>query len=169
MNHSENELDSVKGALDELFILAGRYRSSSQFSELIKFLSTFKNYSIFNAALVHIQMQGAKYVLPAKQWDQKYGRHPIPNAQPLVMLRPGGPVMFCFDVSQTQGRPLPPGIENPFQVQGNLPYSAYQLIIFNSKQDGIAPIILLVLASLWIKIRQCFWRAEKYHYSQKLP
>ena len=134
---NDDDLDSVKGALDELFLLAGRYRSSAQFSELIKFLSTFKNYSIFNAMLVNIQMQGARYVLPAKQWKQKYGRYPIPEAQPLIMLRPGGPVMFCFDVSQTQGIPLPPEIENPFQVQGNLPEGAYQLIIFNSKQEGI--------------------------------
>lgn len=134
---NKNEVVTTKGILDELFQHASRYRSSVEFSDLIKFLSTFKNYSIFNAMLVHIQMRGAKYVLPAKQWDQKYGRHPVPDAQPLVMLRPGGPVMFCFDVSQTQGRPLPPGIENPFQVQGNLPEGAYQLIILNSKQDGI--------------------------------
>jgi len=134
---NDDHLDSVKGALDELFLLAGRYRSSSKFFELINFLSTFKKYSIFNAMLVHIQMQGAKYVLPAKQWDQKYGRYPTPDAQPLVMLRPGGPVMFCFDVSQTQGRPLPPQIENPFQVQGTLSDGVYQLTILNSKQDGI--------------------------------
>lgn len=134
---SKNEVDAAKGILDELFLHASKYRSSAEFSELIKFLSTFKNYSIFNAMLVHIQMQGAKYVLPAKQWDQKYGRYPTSNAQPLVMLRPGGPVMFCFDVSQTQGRPLPSGIENPFQVQGHLPDGVYQLITFNSKQDGI--------------------------------
>lgn len=134
---SENEVDVTKGILDDLFLHASKYRSSVEFSKLIKFLSTFKNYSIFNAMLVHIQMQGAKYVLPAKQWDQKYGRYPTPNAQPLVMLRPGGPVMFCFDVSQTQGRPLPSGIENPFQVKGHLPDGVYQLITFNSKQDGI--------------------------------
>jgi hypothetical protein len=133
----KNEIDETKGVLDELFLLAGRYRSSDQFSELIKFLSSFKNYSIFNAMLVNIQMRGARYVLPAKQWEQKYGRYPIPDAQPLVMLRPGGPVMFCFDVSQTQGRPLPPEIESPFQVQGNLPEGAYKLITLNSKQDGI--------------------------------
>ena len=137
LSMSKNEIDETKGILDELFLLAGRYRSSDQFSELIKFLSAFKNYSIFNAMLVNIQMRGARYVLPAKQWDRKYGRYPIPDAQPLVMLRPGGPVMFCFDVSQTEGRPLPPEIESPFQVQGNLPEGTYKLITLNSKQDGI--------------------------------
>lgn len=134
---NRNEVDANKDVLDELFILAGRYKSSDQFSELIKFLSTFKNYSIFNAMLVNIQMPGAKYVLPAKQWKQKYDRFPTPDAQPLIMLRPGGPVMFCFDVSQTQGRPLPLEIENPFHVQGILPKGAYPLIILNAMHEGI--------------------------------
>jgi hypothetical protein len=131
------DLESVQGALDELFLLAGKYRTSAEFSELLQFLSTFKYYSIFNAILVNTQMQGAKYVLPAKQWKQKYGRIPTSNAQPLVMLRPKGPVMFCFDVSQTTGKELPPEIENPFQVQGDLRDETYNLIIFNAKQDGI--------------------------------
>jgi len=131
------EQEPTKGVLDELFLLARQFKNSTKFNELIKFVGSFKNYSAFNAALVFIQMNGARYVLPAKQWKEKYKRFPISGAQPLVMLKPMGPVMFGFDVSQTEGKPLPDKIENPFEVNGTLEDGAYEKLIMNSNLDGI--------------------------------
>jgi hypothetical protein len=74
------DLASVRGALDELFLLARHYRSSEKFLELLRFVASFRRYSAFNAMLVHIQMPGAKYVLPAKRWIDEYGRTPKPDA-----------------------------------------------------------------------------------------
>jgi hypothetical protein len=131
------DLDSVRGALDELFLLARQYRRSDKYLELLRFVASFRRYSAFNAMLVHIQMPGAKYVLPAKRWMKKYKRQPVRNAQPLIMLQPMSPVMFGFDVSQTEGRELPPGFENPFEVSGRLKKEEWNMMVDNAKRDGV--------------------------------
>jgi hypothetical protein len=82
-------------------------------------------------------MPGAKYVLPAKKWIKSYGRLPIPNAQPLIMLQPMSPIMFGYDVSQTRGRALPEGFDNPFKTNGLLEKDEYEMTIDNAKRDGI--------------------------------
>jgi hypothetical protein len=45
--------------------------------------------------------------------------------------------MFGFDVSQTEGRPLPPRVENPFQPEGRIKDSEFQLTIGNAGRDGV--------------------------------
>jgi hypothetical protein len=131
------DIESARGALDELFLLARHYRQSEKFLELIRFVAKFRRYSAFNAMLVYIQMPGARYVLPAKRWHQEYGRLPGPNAQPLVMLQPMSPVMFGFDVSQTDGKPLPAGFEDPFQFDGKLAPGELDMTIDNARRDGV--------------------------------
>lgn len=108
--------DVIRHALDELVNLAFQYKSSKSCQELIRFVGRFRFYSPYNAMLVHIQMPGAQFVAPAHRWIREYGRRIKPNAHPLVILRPRGPVMFVFDVGDTEpgpeAHPLPPEVEN---------------------------------------------------------
>jgi hypothetical protein len=131
------DLEAARGALDELFFLARQYKSSQRFIELLEFVSRFKRYSMFNAVLVHTQMPGARYVLTPRRWAQEFSRRPKKNAQPLVMLQPMGPVMFGIDVSQTEGRPLPEGFENPFAVEGALRREEFDRTVSNTRRDGV--------------------------------
>ena len=87
----ELDLEQAFGALDELFLLARHYRNSEKFKDLLKFVSSFRQYSTFNAMMVHIQMPGAVYVLPAKRWLIQFGRQPMVDAQPLILLQPMPP------------------------------------------------------------------------------
>ncbi len=56
-----------------------------------------------------------------------------------------GPVMFVFDVSETEAipgakkvKPLPPEIDKPFEVlNGQLLNNELELVIENAKRDGI--------------------------------
>lgn len=137
ISSDELDLEAAKTALDELFFLAKHYRSSEKFMELLRFVAKFREYSAFNAMLVHIQMPGAKYVLPAKRWLKEYGRRPVPDAQPLVMLQPMSPVMFGFDVSQTEGAKLPSSFANPFETYGDIRTDEMRLTIENATRDGI--------------------------------
>jgi hypothetical protein len=131
------DLEAIRGTLDELFLLARRYRRSEKFRELLKFVASFRRYSAFNAMLVHIQMPGARYVLPAKRWIKEYGRRPVADAQPLVMLQPMSPIMFGFDVAQTEGRALPDDFDNPFKTRGRLEQGEFDMTIDNAKRDGV--------------------------------
>ena len=77
-------------ALDELFTDAERYRSADEYMSLMAFIRRFRQYSAFNAMLVHTQMAGARFVAPASRWRQVYGRRIRVEARPLVILQEGG-------------------------------------------------------------------------------
>ena len=97
-----------KRVLDELFCFARQYRTSKSYDGLLKFVASFRLYAPYNAMLVRAQMPGAVFVAPAHRWSRHYGRTIKVNARPLVILQPMGPVMFVFDVSDTEaGRGLP--------------------------------------------------------------
>ena len=135
------ERDATKRALDELFSLASKYRTSKAYRELVEFIVRFRSYSPFNAMLVYLQMQGAQFVAPASRWLRTYRRHIKPDARPLIILQPMGPVMFVFDVSETEpakdAPPLPPEVEKPFAVRNGHIGKDLELFIDNAKRDGI--------------------------------
>jgi len=135
------EMEATTRALDELFSQVKQYKSSKSYEELIRFVSRFPFYSPYNAMLVHLQMSGAKFVAPAHRWISDYGRFIKPNARPLVILQPMGPVMFVFDVSETEpgpdAKPLPPEVEKPFEARGGKVGYSLEQTIDNAKRDGI--------------------------------
>lgn len=133
--------ESTKRALDELFTGTRQYRSSQAFSNLLKFVSRFRFYSPYNSMLLHVQMPGAQYVAPAHRWLRDYDRSIKPTARPLVILQPMGPVMFVFDVSDTEpGKkniPLPPEVSHPFETSKGHVTMELDRTIENAKRDGI--------------------------------
>lgn len=131
------ESDAGKRALDELFSLTRRYRTGEHYHELMQFVGRFREYSPFNAMLVHVQKPGSRFVAPPSRWKIKYGRTIKPGAQPLVILRPMGPVMFVFDVSDTEGEPLPDRVIDPFRVHCGRVGSELQKTEDNACRDGI--------------------------------
>jgi hypothetical protein len=133
--------DAAKRALDDLFANTLRYKTSQSYHELMQFASRFRFYSPFNAMLVHVQMKGAKFVAPAHRWVNKYRRNIKPGARPLVILQPMGPVMFVFDVADTEPRPnappLPREVENPFEVLKGRVGDELRRTVQNAVRDGI--------------------------------
>ena len=136
------ERDTARQSLDELFTLARRYRSSEAYKELLDFIANFRFYAPFNAMLVHIQKPGAKYVATPYRWLSDYHRRIKAEAQPLVILQPMGPVMFVFDVSDTEPEkdapPLPANVERPFDVRQGHEKGELGITINNAKRDGIS-------------------------------
>lgn len=132
---------ATKRVLDELFCFARQYRSSKSYDGLLKFIAGFRSYAPYNAMLVQVQMQGARFVAPAHRWSLQYGRTVKVNARPLVILQPMGPVMFVFNVSDTEAgndsKPLPPEVENPFEVRGGKIGDQVDWTVENAKRDGI--------------------------------
>ena len=131
----------TRRALDELFSMTRRYRSSESYWQLLQFIARFHFYSPYNAMLVHIQMPGSTYVAPAHRWLRDFRRTIRPDARPLLILQPMGPVMFVFDVVDTvpakDALPLPRGVEKPFEVvRGQVGYKL-DMTIENAKRDGI--------------------------------
>jgi hypothetical protein len=94
--------------LDKLFYEIGTYKKTSEFKELLEFVKKFPNIAPYNAMLLHIQKPGSTYVASAAEWNNRFERYIKPEARPLVLLRPFGPVAFVFDLSDTYGsKPFP--------------------------------------------------------------
>jgi hypothetical protein len=117
---AEKWFEQSNSALDELFNATIRYRSSQAYMDLIDFISRFRFYSPFNALLIHVQRPGARFVATPSKWGKDYGRTININANPIVILQPKGPVMFVFDVADTEPGPnarrLPRQVEKPFEA-----------------------------------------------------
>lgn len=135
------ERNFAQRALDELFSLASQYKSSQAYRELLDFVARFRFYSPFNAMLVHVQMAGATFVAPSHRWLSDYGRRIKAGARPLVILQPMGPVMFVFDVSDTEPEkdapPLPRDVVQPFEVMKGKVGNELTKTMENAKRDGV--------------------------------
>ena len=134
--------ESSRRALDELFSVARRYNSSKAYLELMQLIGRFRSYSPFNAMLIHTQMPGARFAATARRWHREFGRQIKVEARPLVILQPMGPVLFVFDVTDTDrlpgALPLPPSIEDPFGVIAGEVGNQFEQTIENAKRDGVS-------------------------------
>jgi hypothetical protein len=135
------EKREAQKALDQLFTLTTQYKTSTAYKELLAFVGRFRFYSPYNAMLIHVQMPGAQYVASPSRWSTDYGRSIRPGARPIVILQPRGPVMFVFDLSDTEAGEdapeLPRQVTHPFEVRKGSIGQELQSTIENAKRDGI--------------------------------
>lgn len=133
--------EAAKHALDDLFTATLAYRKGHAYFKLMQFVAHFRFYSPYNAMLLHVQRPGATYVAPAYRWKRDFKRSVKPNANPLVILQPMGPVMFVFDVADTLANPgappLPAEVTTPFEVRKGTIGSELDRTIENAKRDGV--------------------------------
>lgn len=119
-----SQADLAKDSIDDLVRGAQRYRSSSDYLQMLEFVGRFKRYAPFNAMVVHIQKPGARYVLSSSEWESKYRRVLKPGAKPLLIFQPRGPYMLVYDVGDTEALPgalpLPKEITAPASVSSRV-------------------------------------------------
>jgi len=113
---TKNELSP----LDELFHRVGTYRTGPELRALFEFIKQFPRIAPFNAFLLHVQRPGSCFVASADEWLNLYERTIKPGANPLVILWPFGPVRFVFELNDTEGRPFPEELMEPFKVGGKV-------------------------------------------------
>ena len=132
------ELEAALNPVDEVFASLARFRNSSEFMALMQFISRFPNYSAFNGLLLYLQNPSATYVATARTWAQKYSRKPKPNAQPLVILAPMAPILFLFDIQDTEGAAVPPTLLQARQIDEQQLAKFYATTLGNAATHGIA-------------------------------
>jgi hypothetical protein len=132
----------ARQSVDDLVAEAWQYRRSADFRELLEFMGRFRHQKPFNALLLHTQRPGAQFVETARTWRERYGRVVKPGERPLVVLWTFGPVMFMYDVSQTEADPgapiLPLHVEAPFAMEPIVGVDrALAMTIGNARRDGV--------------------------------
>lgn len=130
-----NEYD-IYNQLSGLFCNIQKGPGSAVLKELYDFLKKFPKVAPFNLALVSAQRPGAGYFTNRWEWA-KLGRSIKPEARPMIILVPFGPVEFVYDVNDTVGRELPPGVENPFRVLTPFYESEYFKFVKQMANAGI--------------------------------
>lgn len=87
--------------LDVLFGGVKSYRSSENFQKMLTFCGKMKQIGPYNAMLVFIQRPGATYLLTETKWAKEFDCGILPNARPVLVLIPFGPLEYLFDISDT--------------------------------------------------------------------
>ena len=125
------------GSLDELFARAFSHRGSGEFIEAVQFVSRLREYAPYNNMLVYLQRSTATFWATANDWRKRFERTIREDALPIVMLRPMGPIMCVYDVSDTEGRPLPKRFEDAFDVSGEFEDDRLDKTLANCDRAGI--------------------------------
>ncbi len=132
------DLETAFNPVDEVFATIARFRSSRVFMELMQFIARFPTYSTFNGWLLYLQNPLATYVATARTWSQKYNRQPRPDAKPLIILAPMAPILFLFDIQDTEGTPLPSALLRPREIDEQQLAKFYATTLHNAAVHGIA-------------------------------
>ena len=150
-------------ALDDLFLRSTRYRNSRDYFNLLKFINRFPKLSSFNAFLIHTQNSGIEIVLSVFQWT-KYGRTINYKAKPLVILVPFGLVSFVYDIADTLGDPIPPGLLNPFTTARIFKNTILYNTVRNCSKENIkcSEMQVLIKGDFSITINSSYSDNEKY-------
>lgn len=127
-----------KSALDEMFVRSMAYRRSKSYLEMMKFIGKFPLYRPYNRFILYIQNPNVSFVATPEQWEKRFERKVKPNARPMVILVPFGPVSFVYDIDDTEGKPLPELLSDPFSVAGKLSQRIWEFTLDNCPRDGIA-------------------------------
>ncbi len=104
-------------AIDHLFQYALQKDGTRAFDQFWDFTQKFNNLSIYNSMLVMIQRPGATAVGTIAQWKE-IGRHITPDAVPIIILHPFGPVHFIYELGDTAGKPVPAQEKNSLFASG---------------------------------------------------
>jgi hypothetical protein len=126
-----------ESCLDELFCRSRQFRRSKKFSEAVEFISKFREYSPFNNMLVFLQNPLATYFATASHWHKFFRRAIKDEARGMIILAPRTPVLLVYDVSDTDGPPLPEKLESFTKTSGRFDPITLDRTIKNCERDRI--------------------------------
>jgi hypothetical protein len=108
------ETEAARSLLDQLLADSRLYTQSKDYKDLLDFVVRLRNFAPFNAMLLQVQKPGLRYAASARDWWVRFGRRPKDGARPLLILWPFGPVALVYDVTDTEGKPLPEDVASFF-------------------------------------------------------
>lgn len=108
------ETDDARSLLDQLLADSKLYTQTKDYKDLLDFVVRLRNFAPFNAMLLQVQKPGLSYAASARDWRERFDRTPKEGARPLLILWPFAPVTLVYDVQDTEGSPLPKGVDSFF-------------------------------------------------------
>ncbi len=129
-------MDQIESRIKELATRTEEAKGSEEVTQYLRFLSRFHRYSLHNTMAIWIHCPNATHVAGYKAWQNlgrqvRKGESGIPIFAPCTQAVPKGEeeddekktrkvigykIVYVFDVSQTEGKPL---LEAPIVAQGD--------------------------------------------------
>lgn len=128
--------DVARSMLDQLLDDSRLYKGGKSYKNLLDFVVRLRNFAPFNAMLLQVQKPGLKHAASAQDWRERFGRTIKNEARPLLILWPFGPVALVYDLMDTEGDPLPPGI-SVFEATGAIDQIALERFAQLMAKKGI--------------------------------
>ena len=123
--------------LDTLFSQVLTYRKTEHFNSFMNRIAGLTTLSPYNAMLVYMQRPGAGEVATAAQW-RALGAELKEGANPLVILRPFGPVEFVFEEGDLKPETKPKELSSIFEIKkGEVSKTELYRFVENLKGRGI--------------------------------
>ncbi len=94
------------------------YHSSQEYLDLLDFMARLRNFSPVNALLLHIQRPSLTWAASRWDWQTRFERQVKPDARPLLIMWPFGPVALVYDKDDTLGKDLPVAVSQIFRATG---------------------------------------------------
>jgi hypothetical protein len=123
--------------VDEVFESSPSSRLPSDYLALLNFISRFPHYSPLNTFLLYTQNPSATLVATAGTWMKIHNRRPTSGARPLIILAPMSPVVFVYDIADTEGDPVQIGYLKTAEAKINWDNKVYLHTVANSSHHGI--------------------------------
>lgn len=125
--------------LDQLYSRTSAYRQSQEYLDTLRFVAAMREFSPYNAFLLRLQRPRLRFAATATEWMTRFGRWPRvdPEPNPLVVLRPFGPVEFVYDLADTDGPEFPPYVLEPFQSGGMVQREQWDHLLTNMERRGM--------------------------------
>lgn len=124
-------LESVRRLYEEALAA----RPDGDFVKFVEFIARFRRLSPFNASLVYAQRPGAAMVESKARWEA-LGRRVLPDAVPIVILMPFGPVQWVYELGDTEGPPVPGSEASPLKATGAAEEGAFEELAALGKALG---------------------------------
>jgi hypothetical protein len=136
MTRADTKRDENVERINDLWRRSTAYASTPEYLDTMRFVARFKSQGPYNAYLLQRQNPQVSYAATASVWQKKYGATVKPDARPLVILVPFGPVDFVYDISDVIGD-LPKSICDPFPATGILNDAVWLNTLSNAEQNNI--------------------------------
>jgi hypothetical protein len=126
-----------QSSIDDLFARSQRFRRSKKFTEAVEFVARFREYSPFNNMLVYAQNPLTTHFATAGHWRKAFGRSIKEEARGMLILAPRTPVLMVYDISDTDGPPLPEKLRVFARTSGLFNPAILDRTIKNCERDQI--------------------------------
>ena len=116
---SEDHQETARNQVRQLIKQALDCPTPQGLFDFLTFATKFRRMAVWNARMAYIQRPGASVIASEHEWST-VGRHVLPDAVPIIILWPFGPIRYVYELADT-GPPIDRGsFGDPFAVKGEL-------------------------------------------------